>query len=833
MWLLTTATADLFAQHAPDTHVFNGTYTGASLDKIAFPVGGMGAGMFCLEGTGTISAMSVRNHPDVYNEPVIFGALCVKGKPNKAAVLEGSIPDWKKFGFRQGGKGDPDMDWGLRRFQAATFRARFPFATIALEDKEMPVRVTITGWSPFIPTDADNSSLPVGALEYTFTNTTGEPQEYVFSYNARNFMAFRGDTTGSSSIQPTSNGFILSQAATASAPDRQGDFAIFTQDADDSTVVDYSWFRGNWYDPLSMAWNHIQRGDVQSVPPIEKNATGASLYVPFKLQPDQTKKICILMAWYVPNTMQRLGTEPQTPADIAIPFNPADTMRYYQPWYAGRFSSIREVIAYWHAHYDQLRTNSSLFRDAFYQSTLPPEVIEAVAANLCILKSTTTLRQPDGRFWGWEGSDDDIGSCPGSCTHVWNYAQALPHLFPSLERSIRETEFNEDQDSAGHQTFRAALPIRPVAHNFYAAADGQLGAIIRVYREWRISGDSDWLVKIEPKVRLSLDYCIRTWDPRYVGALQEPHHNTYDIEFWGADPMCTGIYLGALEAFIQMGLYLHHDVSPYQKLLTKGKGLMENQLFNGKYFVQKIQWQGLNAPDPVTVSKTTYGGAYSPDAIALLEKEGPKYQYGQGCLSDGMLGVWLAQACGLPSPLDTSKVTRHLSAVYAYNYRKDLSDHNNPQRPGYALGHEGGLLLCSWPKGGQLSLPFVYSNEVWTGIEYEVASHLIWMGKVREGLDIVCSCRKRYDGRVRNPFDEYEWGHWYTRAMSSYALIEAMTGVRYDAVEKTLYVHSRIGNFTSFLSTATGFGTVNYTYGMANVKCVYGSIDVKKTIITK
>ena len=109
--------------------------------------------------------------------------------------------------------------------------------------------------------------------------------------------------------------------------------------------------------------------------------------------------------------------------------------------------------------------------------------------------------------------------------------------------------------------------------------------------------------------------------------------------------------------------------------------------------------------------------------------------------------------------------------MHKYNLKHDLSGYANPQRPTYACGAEGGLLLCTWPKGGELSLPFVYSNEVWTGIEYQVASHLMLMGRVQEGLEVVRACRDRYDGRVRNPFDEYECGHWYARAMSSYALL--------------------------------------------------------------
>jgi hypothetical protein len=164
--------------------------------------------------------------------------------------------------------------------------------------------------------------------------------------------------------------------------------------------------------------------------------------------------------------------------------------------------------------------------------------------------------------------------------------------------------------------------------------------------------------------------------------------------------------------------------------------------------------------------------------------------------------------------------------------RHDLSDHVNPQRPGYAMGHEGGLLLCTWPKGNQPSLPFVYSNEVWTGIEYQVASHLMMMGMVDEGLDIVSTCRNRYDGRVRNPFDEFECGHWYARAMSSYGLLQGLTGIRYDAVDDILYIDSKLGrDFTSFISTATGFGNAGIKAGKPFVDVKYGEIPIKNVIV--
>jgi uncharacterized protein (DUF608 family) len=504
---------------------------------------------------------------------------------------------------------------------------------------------------------------------------------------------------------------------------------------------------------------------------------------------------------------------------------------YYKPWYAKRFKNLDEVSKYWSLHYADLKKNSELFRDAFFASTLPPEVTEAVAANLTILKSPTVLRQFDGRLWAWEGCGDSFGCCHGSCTHVWNYAQAVSHLFPALERTLRESEFEVSQNEDGHQIFRTNLPISPAVHDFYAASDGQLGGIMKIYREWRISGNTEWMKRLFPDVKKSLDYCIETWDPKHQGYLEEPHHNTYDIEFWGPEGMCTSFYLGALTAFIEMSKVTGEPFENYQTLLMKGKTFMEKDLYDGEYFIQKIKWTGLRAADPVEASKISFMGGYSPEALKILQAEGPKYQYGTGCLSDGILGMWMASVCGLPEIADNAKVKSHLNSVYKYNLKTDLRDHVNPQRPTYACGKEGGLLLCTWPKGGQLSLPFVYSNEVWTGIEYQVASHLMLKGGVQKGLEIVRECRKRYDGVVRNPFNEYECGHWYARAMSSYALLEGLTGVRYDAVDKTLYIDSKVGDFTSFLSTETGFGNVGLKDGKPFFRMVYGSLDVKKVLV--
>ncbi len=819
------------------THAYNENYTGEHLNRLAFPIGGIGTGMICLEGTGTLSHVSIKNLPDIYNEPGIFAAISVKGIVNGAKVLEGPVPEWKKFGRPYSGLGSEGATIGLPRFSEASFLARFPFGYVELADNDIPLKVKITGWSPFVPTEEDSSSLPVGALEYEFKNPGSSSLEAVFSFNTKNFV--RVDN-GRDYISATKHGFILTEEGTASKALRT-DLAFFTDDA--ATAVNHCWFRGGWWDPLTMTWNTIKNTEVKSVAPVEKDAPGASLYVPFSISPGQVKTIKLMFCWYSPDTDQtygeigkpKLNCDPEkgccnSPGDIELDkYDKGFAGKYYKPWYSSRFAKISDLVEFWTAQYESLKIKSSLFKDSFYASTLPPEIIEAVASNLTILKSPTVMRQYDGRAWNWEGSGDTWGSCHGSCTHVWNYAQATAHLFPAMERSLRATEFCESQSEEGHQNFRSVLPIQPATHNFHSAADGQLGGIMKVYRDWRISGDNGWLKRIFPMVRTSMEYCIRTWDPRGKGVIEEPHHNTYDIEFWGADGMHTSFYLGALQAISTMGEFLGKDVSRYKELAEKGRNTIESELFNGEYFIQEIKYEGLNAKDPA--KELSFGGEYSAEARDLLSKEGPKYQYGKGCLSDGVLGAWIARMCGLHDPMEKEKIASHLLAVYKYNLKADLSEHANPQRPSYALGHEGGLLLCSWPKGGKLSLPFVYSDEVWTGIEHQVASHLMMMGHVQEGLEILRASRDRYDGVVRNPFNEYECGHWYARALSSYGYLHALTGIRYDAVDKKLFVDSKIGDFTCFISTETGFGTVTQRSGKVSLNVAYGNIEVEKTII--
>ncbi len=797
---------------------YNVPFKGEALSRIAYPMGGTGAGMMCLQGTGAIGSMSVRNKMDLHNEPNMFAAVTIKGEDAFSAVLEGAVPKSKIYtsrgAFGEAGNGLHGKNYGLPRFDECEFSAKFPVATVKLCDKDIPIAAEIKGYSPFIVGDEDNSGLPAAMLEYTLTNTSGKEIEAVFYFASFNFMKENDDRC----VVPCKDGFILRQPAVEGAKDKQGDFCIF---AEEDAYVDAAWFRGGWFDTFTMLWKNMQLGIYGNKTHESGTSDGGTIAIPFKLAAGASKTIKLNMCWYVPYSDIRIG-HPESKCDGDCCCDGKKDEPGYEPWYATRFADINAVRDYIVANKAMLRDKSFKLSDTIGKVTLPAEVVDAVDANLTILKSATILREKGGRMWAWEGCFDCGGCCHGTCTHVWNYAQSLPHMLPALERSLRQTEFNECQDERGHQNFRAPMPLIEADHGFHAAADGQLGGIMKVFRDYHISGDKNWLADMWPKVKQSLEYCITTWDKKGEGVLKEPHHNTYDIEFWGPDGMCSSFYLGALKAAAAMSEILDDNTHErYNQLYQNGRKYMEEKLFNGEYFFHDVMRDGLEA---TLKPENEY-----PETNELLVAEGPKYQYGTGCLSDGVLGAWMAMVCGVGEILDSEKVKSHLLSIYKYNYKDNLKRHSNPQRPGYAMGDEGGVLLCSWPHGGKPSLPFVYSDEVWTGIEHHVAAHLIMMGCVEEGLQVVRTCRDRYDGIVRNPYNEYECGNWYARAMSSYSLLYALTGISYDAATQILTIAPKLkGDFTSFLSTATGYMLAGVRDGKPFAEVIDGEITVKE-----
>ncbi len=162
----------------------------------------------------------------------------------------------------------------------------------------------------------------------------------------------------------------------------------------------------------------------------------------------------------------------------------------------------------------------------------------------------------------------------------------------------------------------------------------------------------------------------------------------------------------------------------------------------------------------------------------------------------------------LGAPLPAGYVQRAIKAVYDHNFQRSFRNHLNCQRT-FALNDESGLILCSWPDGQKPRLPFVYSDEVWTGVEYQVASQLIYEGWVEEGLALVTAIRERHDGYRRNPWDEVECGHHYARSMSSWGLILALSGFQCSNPDHSISFKPAIEttDFKTFFSNGKAWGT--------------------------
>jgi uncharacterized protein (DUF608 family) len=308
-----------------------------------------------------------------------------------------------------------------------------------------------------------------------------------------------------------------------------------------------------------------------------------------------------------------------------------------------------------------------------------------------------------------------------------------------------------------------------------------MGTIVRLYREWQLSGDDEFLRRLWPAVTRAMAFAWTQWDRDRDGVMEATQHNTYDIEFQGPNPMMGAIYLTALRCMEAMATALGapDQAREYRDLYERGRTALDETTWNGEYYAQVYE--------------------------RALED---KYQVGDGCLSDQLLGQWMAHVVDMGHVLPEAHVRSAIDAVYRYNFRATLSEHYNPQRI-YALGDEGGLLLCSWPRGERPPLPFVYSDEVWTGIEYQVAAHLIYEGNVDEGVEIVKAVRNRYDGQRRNPWNEVECGHHYARAMASWSLLLALSGFHYSAPDRRMAFRPATGgdDFRCFWSAGPGWGT--------------------------
>lgn len=763
---------------------------GSESGVAAFPLGGIGTGNVSIGARGEFRDWELVNRPSKgATLPFSFFAIRTSsGEEVLARVLESRLP-----GPHNGDQGyDAGQVAGLPRFDDTRMTGEYPLLRVDFEDAELPVAVSLTAFTPFVPLDADASGLPAAVLRYTVTNPTSSPVTVTIAgslanpvgvngYNVFHFPEFDGHPENTWIEDGALHGIRFG----TDLPEdhvRFGTVALMT--ADPAVSAKPQWLSGFWQDGVQVFWDELR--DTGRLEPEQQFSIDeppypdwftklrvGSLAIDHELAAGESKDFEFLLSWHFPNRPRAWQGN--------INLDNGNAGEIVRNHYATLHEDAVGVGRHLAEKLPELEAATRAFHGALYGGTLPAEIVDAASANLVALRSSTCFRLEGGVFAAWEGSFDHSGSCEGTCTHVWNYAQSAAWLFPELERSARRTEFLHEVREDGRMNFRANSVFGNEPWDFHAAVDGQLGAIIRLYREWRFSGDDALAAECWPGAKRALEYAFDHWDSDGDGVLDSEQHNTYDIEFHGENSLANSMFFAALLAGARLAEHTGDSASAarYREVAERGAETMDALLFNGEYYIQR-----------------------------LADVNARRYQYGTGCLSDQVFGQTLAHLTGLGHILPAEHVKSAVGAVFRHNFRTDLSRHESVQRT-YALGGESGLVLCSWPHGGRPRIPFVYSDEVWTGIEYQVAAHLIYEGFVEEGLTVVRAVRSRHDGRARNPWNEVECGNHYARSLASWAPLLAYSGAQWDAQERSLAFTPAVpGDLVSFFSTGDGWGRI-------------------------
>jgi non-lysosomal glucosylceramidase len=800
-------------------------YTGQRRRYVSFPLGGIGTGSVSLTGSGRLIDWSIRNRPaiDQFNgyshfaikaerDGQLLGARVLNGPYEGTPTGSPSVRKFDGFGFGA----NRDSMTGVPHFDDVTFTGRFPVAELEFYQADFPGQVRMTAFSPFIPHNDRDSSMPVALFRFAVENNTGAPIDYTIASTLGNYGCDSGIHTftrknGLSTLHFTS--------ADTGSPEQRGDLAI-TADGDDVEHVDYH-FRGQWFDSLSLYWREFARaGRLRERRYDKPRATRnmfqqpehGTLAVRLCVAPGETRQVRFAISWSYPVGSIYWFNRDQ-PGSPLFEGTPPTWKNYYATQWADSAASGTDAFQRWQT----LEAQTVAFRDSIFESSLPPEIIDAVNGTLGILRSATLIRLEGGQVWGWEGQHPREGSCEGSCTHVWNYQQALANLFPALERTLRETEFTYNQLPNGGLTFRQRLPLGSGFDIIGPCADGHFGAIVKAYREWKNLGDNAWLRRYWPNIRRAMEYAWSPdnpdkWDPARTGVLWGRQHHTLDMELFGPNSWLTTMYIAALTAASRMADAIGDPAFAQEcrEMAAKGGTYVDRELFNGRYYAQKLDLADRSVLIPFDQNRKA--GVLSDsfmEAYWSAEYGEIKYQIADGCLTDQILGQWHADMAGLGDLLDPEKVRTALKSVFDENYRPSLRDHFNPCRV-YAYEDEAGLLLCTWPQGTtKPAAPAPYAEEVWTGLEYMMASHLIRRGLVEEGLTVVRAARARHDGSRRNPWNDIECGSYYIRALSSYALVNAYTGLTFDQQNGEIgFKPASDGDGLYFWSAGRGWGTV-------------------------
>jgi non-lysosomal glucosylceramidase len=486
-----------------------------------------------------------------------------------------------------------------------------------------------------------------------------------------------------------------------------------------------------------------------------RGAVGRSLTV----EPGAESKVVFVLSWFMPNLYR------------------GETLVGNR--YAERFDGAGPVALHVARNLERLTDGTRLWHRTYYDSTLPRWLLDRLHSTVSNLASATCQWWNNGRFWAWEG----VGCCRGTCGHVWNYEHALARLYPELERSVREMQ--DFAAGVGFYPETGAIGFRGEGWTLWAG-DSQGGYILKAYREHQTSPDDGFLQRNWPNVRKAVEFLI-VQDGDADGLIEGRQHQTYDQDYYGPNTMVGSLYLGALRAAEQMAREMGDDgfADQCRRIFEAGRDNSVDRMFNGEYFIQAVD---LN--------------------------EHPDWQYGDGCLADQLFGQGWAHQVGLGYLYPEETVVSALRSIWKYCWAPDVGPQNEAHGPErwFALPGEAGLFTCTWPKSRHLGPRSTrYRNEIWTGIEYQVAGHMAWEGMVSEALAICRGIHERYHPAKHNPWNEVECGDHYARALASWGVLTGLSGFEYHGPHRRIGFAPRItpDDFRCVFTASQGWGSLS------------------------
>ncbi|SEW54294.1 GH116 family glycosyl-hydrolase [Chitinophaga arvensicola] len=765
------------------------------LQYIGMPVGGIMCGTVYLGGDGRLWLWDIFNknqegiEPKVvaYNADVLDGGKKVRSRDGACYIEPSKNIRPLDQGFAL------QLSWGqqtiIRRFDEASwpeisFEATYPIATIRYIDPALPVSITLEAFSPFIPLNEDDSGLPVTILSYQVHNTGKVPVTATILGWLENKTALYSAGEAHERVNTVVKG-----------KNWQGVYEIVHplsgNDSDFRQQYDYGSFC------IAASGNNVMVNTALPAGELTKaHFTGAaakqtmrnamekltgSVATRYTILPGKTIRTDFTISWHAPN-LRFKGIQGEG--------------RYY----VNKFGDAGAVMAYVQENYVRLTQQSRLWKATWYDASLPWWFMERTFLNISTLATTTAHRFRSGRFYAWEG----VGACEGTCTHVWQYAQAVGRVFPALERDTRQrVDLGIAQQPDGGILFRGEAEKRP-------AIDGQAGTVLRIYREHQMSKDNTFLQQNWANIKKATLFLIHQ-DRNGDGMEDTPMENTLDAVWYGEIAWIVGLCIAAVKAAGLMAAEVNDTAfeAICNDYTEKGKRNMETQLFNGEYFIHQ----------PDKVKGRSVIGSYNTCHIDQV--------YGQS---------WAFQV-GMDRVIDREKTLSALKALYKYNFKADVGPYiaAHPGGRPYALAGEAGMILNTnphneeFPFGVKDAWQLGYFNECMTGFEHQVASHMMAEGMTEEALTLTRAVHDRYHAAKRNPFNEIECSDHYARAMASYGTFITASGFRYHGPKGYIAFAPAMNkeNFKAPFVTAEGWGTYTQQGSKHSLALKYGRLLLK------